>query len=310
MDTRTGAGFDNLGAAHNARGIAAMTAASAFFVVGDTLVKLAGRDLPVSEIIFVRSVLAGAILLIVARQTGAIRALGAALSNRHVLLRSAFEAGSTISFFVGLVQMSYADAAAILQVAPIVVTAGAAIFLGDPVGWRRWLATFVGFLGVLLILKPGASTFDWHALYIVVCVLCIAGRDLVTRSIGTVVPTIIVTLSAVIAIGASALLLAPFERAWTLPSPILTLAIVTTAVTSTLGFFSLIVATRSGEVSVVSPFRYTMIPFAVFSSVAVFGDWPDALTLIGLAIVTGAGLYSLHREQVRRRAAATPAVAT
>jgi drug/metabolite transporter (DMT)-like permease len=303
MDTRTGAGFDHLGASHNARGIAAMTAASAFFVVGDTLVKLAGRDLPVSEIVFVRSVLAGAILVAVAHHSGALRALGPALANRHVLLRSVFEAGSTISFFVGLVQMSYADAAAILQVAPIVVTAGAAIFLGDPVGWRRWLATFIGFLGVLLILKPGASTFDWHALYIVVCVLCIAGRDLVTRRIGTVVPTIVVTLSAVMAIGASALLLAPFERAWVMPSPVLMAAIVTTAVTSTLGFFSLIIATRSGEVAVVSPFRYTMIPFAVFSSVAVFGDWPDALTVLGLVIVTAAGLYSLHREQVRRRMA-------
>jgi drug/metabolite transporter (DMT)-like permease len=286
------------------RGIAAMTAASGIFVIGDTLVKLAAQSMPLSETIVLRSVVAGAVLTAFIVKSGAGQHLRRAFSNPFVRLRSLFEAATTITFFTGLLGMSYADGVAVMQVTPLAVTAGAAVFLGEPVGWRRWLAAFAGLVGVLIILRPGTGAFNVSAVWILACVVFMAARDLATRRIGTFIPTSVVTLAAITAIGVASLLLAPLGAAWVVPSFGLGLAIVTAALASTMGFVAVVISMRSGEVSVVAPFRYATIPFAVLSSIVVFGDWPDGPTLFGLAIVICAGLYSLHRERLRSRDAA------
>ena len=117
--------------------------------------------------------------------------------NRRVQVRTAFEIGSTFTFLAGLIRMNYADAITIQQFIPLAAMAGAAIFLGESVGWRRWLAAGIGFIGVLIVVQPGQAAFNWAALYILANVLCTSGRDLVTRGLAVRLPSVLMALMSI-----------------------------------------------------------------------------------------------------------------
>jgi drug/metabolite transporter (DMT)-like permease len=182
----------------NARGIAAMVIAMACFVTSDTVIKVLGRDMPVGQIMFLRGLLSVLLILPLVAATGALAKLRFALTP-IVALRAASEVGATVFFFSGLVLMPFADAAAIGQFAPLAVTAGAAMFMKEPVGWRRWLATVVGLIGVLLIIRPGSGAFNPAAILLVMCVLCVAVRDLVTRTMALGIPALVLILVSSVA---------------------------------------------------------------------------------------------------------------
>ena len=275
-----------------------MLIACALFVVGDSCIKLVSRDLPLGQIIFLRGLLSAPIVLAMAVRAGILAHLPRVAANPRIQLRTAFEVGSTILFLAGLIRMTYADAIAIQQFVPLAVIAGAAVFLGEKVGWRRWAAAIVGLVGVLIVVRPGSGTLNWPALMIIGNVVCVAGRDLVTRRLGEGVPSLLVVVMSIVCVGLSGLLLLPFE-AWRMPGTWELSLILVAAVSSTGGFYWVTEALRSGEVAVVMPFRYALIPFGVLSGLAVFGEWPDLTTLLGITIVLGAGLYALHRERVR-----------
>lgn len=178
--------------------------------------------------------------------------------------------------------------------------AGAAILLKEPVGWRRWLAAIVGLIGVLIIVRPGAGTLNWPALLVLGCVVCIVGRDLATRRVAAHVPSELIALMSISAIGLIGLVLGLFET-WVPLSGTEILLLVVAAVSSTGGFFWVVQALRRGPVAAVMPFRYALIPFGVLSGIVVFAEWPDMTSVTGMVIVLGAGLYALHRERVRAR---------
>lgn len=282
----------------NASGIAFMLIACAMFVAGDSCIKILGRSMDLGEIIFFRSLLALPIVLFIAVRSGVLARLPDAISNPRLQVRTLFEVGSTILFLAGLIRMTYADAIAIQQFVPLAVIAGAAVFLGEPVGWRRWLAALVGLIGVLIVIRPGSGTLNWPAMMVLANVVCVAGRDLITRRIGVGVPTVLVAIMSIGGVGLSGLLLLPFET-WRMPSAWEWLLILIAAVTSAGGFYWVTEALRRGDVAVVMPFRYSLIPYGVLSGILVFGEWPDRTTMLGIAIVLGAGLYALNRERIR-----------
>lgn len=277
-----------------------MLIATALFVVGDTIIKLLGRELPLGQILLMRGLFSAPLIVWLAIRGNVITQLPYVMRHPRIQLRTLFEVGSTILFLWGLIRMPYSDAIAIQQFIPLAVMAGAAVFLGEPVGWRRWLAAFAGFIGVLIIVRPGAGTFNWPALFIIGCVACIAGRDLVTRRIGANLPSALVAMMSIVCVGLSGLLLLPFEN-WRLTSWWETLLIVVAGVSSTGGFYWVVEALRIGPTAAVMPFRYALIPYGVISGILVFGEWPDMTGVLGMAIVLGAGLYALHRERVRAR---------
>lgn len=286
----------------NRLGILAMLAGMASFVVSDTMMKLAGDEVPAGEIMFIRGAIATALILVLARLSGQLAGLVETLSGPHrqrLAWRTAAEIVAAFCFISGLLSLSFTDAAAIGQFTPLAITAGAAIFLGEPVGWRRWLATVAGLFGVFLIIKPGTTAFQWSALWIVATVLCITARDLITRQIGTALPAMHVTIPALAAVSVAGLALAPFE-AWVVPSPRAMGLLAVSGLGVIGGTFGVVVAMRSGEVSVVGPFRYSVILYALLIGWLVFAERPDELTIVGLAIVLAAGLYTFHRERVRR----------
>ena len=287
---------------HNIRGILAMIAACASFACGDTVMKLLADSAPTSQLVFIRGVFVFLGALIACIYLGAFAVLHRAFS-RAMAIRAAGDTGGAWSFQLALARMPYADLTAIGQLGPLTITAASAIFLAEKVGWRRWTATAIGFLGVLLIIRPGSSAFTWWALMGIASVLCGTIRDLGTRKVDPSVPPPMMSLfSAGLTVLTS--LAAAAMVSWHWPGMWTVLGLFAAAMFSLLGQWWTIISVRSGELSAVVPFRYSIILFAIVSGIFVFGHFPDPITMLGIFIVCGAGLYTFHREQTLKRQAA------
>jgi drug/metabolite transporter (DMT)-like permease len=289
----------------NRRGILLMITAMAAFAVEDALIKLASASLPAGQILTMIGV-AGAVVFAAFARAGGLRLFGPQVLNRGLWLRNLCEVLGTFGFVTALTLIPLSTASAILQAAPIVVTAGAALFLGERVGWRRWSAVVVGFAGVMLILRPGAEAFDPASLWAVQGMVALAARDLVTRRMPPGLPTLVVAFwgfASVAALGAAMLAasggaVVPDARG---------AALVAGAVAVGVGaYWAIIEATRAGDVAVVQPFRYSRLIFALILGVILFGERPDLPTLLGAALVLAAGLYTFAREQRVKRLPMTP----
>lgn len=289
----------------NMRGAAFMTLAMTSFTVNDAFFKLLGSDLPFFQILFLRSLAAAAILVLLAARAGAFRM---ALSRRDrwlVGLRTLAEIAAAYLFLTALVHMEIANVTAILQALPLTVTLGAALFLGEPVGWRRLLAIAVGFAGVYLIVRPGSDGFTIYSVYAVLAVLSVTVRDLAARRLSPEVPSLRVAAATALGVlcfagaGAAGTDWQPMTSVhwlWLLGS-----------VTMILGAYTMSVAAmRAGEIGFVAPFRYTSLLVALILGLLIFGDWPDGVTLLGAAIVVATGLFTLWRERRSRAAEPVP----
>jgi drug/metabolite transporter (DMT)-like permease len=288
-------------AAGNLTGIIAMSTAMGSFACGDTLMKLAAGSLPTSELLFIRGTFVTSVSIIAAIYLGAFAELRAAMTKAMALRAGGDVAGGWF-FQSGLARMAYPDLMAITQLNPLTITAASALFLGEHVGWRRWTATCVGLLGVLIIIRPGSNTFNWWALAGIASVLAATVRDLATRRVDRRVPPILIMTLSAGAVTAASLLALPFVS-WTLPSALTLTKLAAASMFSLVGQLCVIVAMRTGEVSAVAPFRYTIILFAIVSGILVFNHFPDLPTLAGIVIVAAAGLYTFFREQKLRRLA-------
>jgi drug/metabolite transporter (DMT)-like permease len=287
----------------NIRGIVRMLAAMAVFVLNDTLIKLAAAHVPTGEAIFVRGVFTVGFCLMLIVASNLSWALPHSISPR-VLVRSVLDIGATVLFMFALMHMPLADIFGMLQFIPLAITAAAALFLGAKVGWRRWLATLVGLVGVLIIVRPGMGAFNPFAILVVGSILCSVTRDLITRGVAQHVPSLVIAWSSATMVMLSSLAFVPFET-WHWPSALTTLTLAGSAVALLAGQYWLIAAMRTGEIAVVAPFRYSLIVWAIISGYIVWGEIPDFASWIGIAIVSLAGLYTFLREQHLARLAKT-----
>lgn len=283
----------------NLTGIAAMIFSMAAFTANDTCVKLLHDSLPLGEMILLRNALATLYILAFASLFGGLT-WPQNPPARLLTWRLLGELLSTVFFLSGLVALPIADAVAIGQMTPLAITAAAALVLKEPVGWRRWLAAVVGFGGVLMIVSPGTAAFSPAALLIVAAVGTVVLRDLATRYIATTVSTLTLTLMSASIGMVAGLMMMPFET-WIVPSRNQILVIMVCALFLTLGYLYVIVAMRNGEVAVVSPFRYSVILFALLSGWLVWNELPTSIQSVGIFIVTAAGLYTFHRERLAMR---------
>lgn len=287
----------------NFRGILAILASSTGFAVNDAFVKLVTTELPNSQIIVLRGALATIVLAFATSLAGAWRP-PAVLLQTPMLIRLIFSAFATMSIVAALRHLPLATTSAILQVGPLAVTAGAALLLGMPVGWRRWLASIAGFVGVLFVIKPGTESFVPEAWIGIAALFFTATRDLTTRFINHSVPSIFVAVasSAVITVGGLALI--PFDSNWVTPSHQSWALLAACAVSLYFAYYFGIVAMRIGEIAVVAPFRYALVLESMLLGYLFWDHLPDAWSLFGIAVVVLAGLYLLHREGIAARAAA------
>ncbi|QQA44882.1 DMT family transporter [Pelagovum pacificum] len=214
----------------------------------------------------------------------------------RLLIRSAFEIVGRLFFALALAFTPLSTTSAILQATPLVVTLGAAVLLGEHVGPRRWVAILLGFCGVLLILRPTPAGFEVSALLAVMGMIGFAGRDLATRaSPPEVSGNQLGVLGFLVVTAAGLVILATEGGAPTIDLPA-ALRICGTATAGVLAYAALTRAMRTGEISVVAPFRYSRLLIALLFAYVLFGERPDALTLAGAGLIVGSGLYTLWRS--------------
>ena len=288
--------------ADNRRGITAMIAAMSVFAVNDALLKLASSTLAPGQIMAVRglmAVLLTSTVVIASRQLVEVRSMASPI----MILRAAIEATIGFLFITSIAVLPLANVTAILQATPIIMTLAAVAFGMERVGWRRWSAVITGFIGVLLIVRPGAAGFDPYALIAFATAALVAARDFATRAIRAQVPSIVITLSTTLGVCLAGFLFGMAED-WHPIGAYEFLVLAGAAVLVTAGNFAIITAFRQTDVSVVSPFRYSNVLFAILLGFLIFGEVPDLLVLAGIALIVGSGIYTFHRESVRARAAA------
>lgn len=279
----------------NIRGISMVLVSSLVFILNDTLIKLASDRLPTGQIIVMRGAVAFAVVTLLLVATGGHRAWRLAL-HPLVFWRTVGEVAATVLYLYALFHMPIANISAVNQIVPLMTTAAGAVFLGEAVGWRRWLAIAIGFVGVMIIMRPGLDGFDAYALAALGSMAFITLRDLVTRSFPLGIPTLLVTAVTATAVLVAGLSISTGET-WLLPTAHEWLILSGAACLLLAGYGTVILAMRGVSMAVIAPFRYCIIVYAIVIGYLVWGDIPDAYTILGTAIVVATGLYSIHRER-------------
>lgn len=281
----------------NLRGILFVLLAMLAFTIEDAFIKQLSNTIAV-----------GQILLLIGAGSTAIFATAALIRRKRLFAREAWrgpflwrmlaEACAAMAFATSLSLVDLSVVAAVFQATPLVITLGAALFLGEDVGWRRWSAILVGFCGVLLIIRPGLEGFQPEALLVVVSVLCVAARDLITRRMDVTVDSTVVSCQAFSAlVVAGPLLLLATGGAYRPMAGAEQLMILGALIFSAIGYYGIVSGMRIGEAAVVTPFRYTRLLFSIIAGVLVFNERPDALTLAGATLIIATGLYTVLRER-------------
>jgi drug/metabolite transporter (DMT)-like permease len=283
-----------------------MAVAMAGFTMNDAITKAVSSEMNFGQVMLVRGVFAIVLIAALAHHQRAVRPLRT-LMMRPVALRVAGEVGGTVSFLAAIVHLPLANTAAIFQALPLAITLGAALIFGEPVGWRRWLAITVGFIGVVIIVRPGVEGFNQFSLFALVSVIFCAIRDLATKRIPAQIPSLFITLLTTVTVTtAGAAILVPLGG-WTPPSGRALALLVFAAVLLLIGYQCVIMALRSGDISAVAPFRYSALLWAMLLGYLVFGDVPDAMMVTGASIIVLSGLYAFYRERKRDRPVAAGA---
>lgn len=288
----------------NGRAAGLMVLGMALFAVEDLLLKLLAVRLSIGEVLFLHGALGAVLFAALIRLRG--QSVGWPAARRPVvLLRSLGEGLTALTFVAALALGDLASVSAITQALPLAMTMGGALILGESVGWRRWLSVVMGFLGVLMIMRPGTEAFHPAAVLALLSVLAAAFRDLTTRRVPVDVGSGLLTVTAFGAIALSGLILMAVEgqglRLLDLNQGLLLIACV---IVGLAGYQAMVVSVRLADLSLIAPFRYTRLVFALILAVAVLGERPDLWTLLGAGVIVLSGIYAMAREaQLRRRAA-------
>jgi len=290
----------------NVFGAILMAVSMLSFISNDALMKFLFQTISVEQGIFMRGLVSVPLLALIAYLRKSLFVRIDWRNWRVILTRAFAELAATMAFLTALSHMPLANITAILQALPLTATMFAAIFFGEQVGWRRWSAILAGFIGVLIIIRPGGDGFNEYAVLAIVAVACVTVRDAITRRLDRSVPSLFVAFISAIPIfiyGG----VATATTGWTVVSGAIIGIVVVAAIAITCGHLFAVMAMRNGEISFVAPFRYTGMVWAILFGFLLFGDLPDAATILGTMIVIGMGVYAFHRERIRQRASASSA---
>lgn len=283
---------------NNTRAILLMTGAMASFALVDMFVKLASETQGAGQIIAISSAATLVVFVAWVWRDGGKLLSGQAL-GKALLIRSAGEVVGSIGIVMALALAPLSSVAALGQAQPLAVTMMAALFLGERVGWRRWTAVILGFVGVLIIMRPGFGDFDPNLLWVFLYIFGLAARDVASRALPSTVSTPFAVAWAMIPMTLAGVVLMQLQGG---AEPVGNMTVIwyvclTGAVVVALWMITS--ALRTGEVSMVAPFRYTRILFALAIAFVVFGEVPDLWTWVGAALIVGSGLYAFLRERQR-----------
>lgn len=274
-----------------------MVVAMAFFAVEDTCLKAVAASLPVSEILILfgcTGVVVFGILALRAHE----KPIAANVFSPLILARSLSEIIGRLFYMLAIALTPLSTASAILQATPLVVIGCAGLF-GERVSVRRWTAVVAGFAGVVCILRPGTGGFGMLSLLAVVAMLGFAGRDLATRAAPMHMSHRQLGVLGFIVLVAAGLIAAPFTEPMIFPAPHTILILLVGSGSGIIAYSALTVAMRTGEISAVTPFRYTRLVFAMVAGFLIFRERPDLWTIIGSTIIVGSGIFALTERKRR-----------
>lgn len=281
----------------NLRGSLLMIFAMACFSIEDSFIKAAAKTVPLGEILTLFGLFGTVMFILICKRRREL-IFHPAMKSRSMFIRVFFEILGRLFFSLSLILMPLSSLSAILQATPLVVVIGAAIFFGEKVGWRRWTAILIGFIGVLMIIQPGSKDFELSSIFAVLGTLGFAGRDLATRAAPKVLSNTQLGVYGFFILIPTGLFLLAFSNEQAIwPSQIAWLKILGTSIFGFLAYYALTAAMRIGDVSIVTPFRYTRMIFALIIGILIFNEKPDSFTLIGSAIIIIVGIYTLLRSR-------------
>ena len=273
-----------------------MVGSMALFSLEDFFIKLLSKTVPASQIMIILGILGSAFFVtvaILAKQP----IISRDLLDKHVVIRTLGDLFGALFFVSAVVLTPLSSASAILQGTPLAVTAGAAIFLREKVGFRRWLAVLVGFIGIILIIKPGVADFSPLSLFAVAAVICLSARDLATRAMTDTLPTITISIYAFVALAVAGVLAIPFYGSFVAPGLSECSLFLLGVSSGVIAYYLIVGATRHGDASLIAPFRYSRLVFAMLLSLFILGERPDLLTWIGALVIVLSGYFVALRER-------------
>jgi drug/metabolite transporter (DMT)-like permease len=275
--------------ASDLHGVAAMLAATASFVVGDSFMKLVTEDLPPFEVLFLRGIAASLACAILILLRGEQRALRGVLDAR-ALMRAAGETLSVLCYIVALARLPIGDVIAITQTAPLVLILALAFVLRERVGAERIVLVLFGFAGALMVAQPGAAGISSGALLAFASAVLIAARDLVGRGVPTHIPAMVVVLATNGTVMIAAALMSRGFETWVPPSSRHVVFLGLAGLCVTIGHVGVISAYRLGRAAAIAPFFYSFALWGVLSGLIVWGALPNALALAGIAAIVASGV--------------------
>lgn len=286
--------------------------------INDVAIKFLSGSYPLHQVILIRATIGLIFLAALIRLSGQSFRLFKTGRPKDHLIRVSIVMVSNVTYFLGLAAMPLADAVAVAYVSPLIVTLLSVVLLGEKVGPRRWAAVSVGMVGVLIMLRPGAGVIQPAAILVLISAFCYASSHMMTRRMRDTESAI--TLSFYVQIGfvvvsttmglvagdgkfsgSSDPSLAFLLRPWVFPPVQDWPAFLATGLAVAVGGLMVSQAYRLCEAGLIAPFEYAGMPMAIFWGVMIFGTWPDTTAWAGIALICGAGLYTLWRETIRRQ---------
>lgn len=278
-----------------------MVAAMAAFSIEDMLIKAAAETTPLGLILALFG-LGGMLIFIWLTRRQGQSVLHPAILSKAVLMRAVCEIVGRFCFALAITLTPLSSASAILQATPLIAMIGAALLFGEQVGVKRWLAVLVGFVGVLMIIRPGLEGFEAASLFAVVSTLGFAGRDLATRAAPPVLSNLQLGVYGFFVLIPTGLVMLVYQNEPLQLNGTAIMQIVAAIVFGVMAYNALTIAMRAGDVSVIAPFRYTRLLFALVLGIFVFGESPDLLTLMGSVLIVASGAYTLmHTRRTLKR---------
>lgn len=283
--------------ADNRRGILAMSLAMAFFIANDALVKQVSATLPGPQLIFIRGLMATTLVLVMAQAMGHLKNWRLML-NKPLWIRGSVDAAASLAYLTAVFHLPLANATAINLSSPLFITVFAIVFFKEQVALQRGLLILLGFSGVLLVVQPSSEGFNVYAWLAVLGTLLHATRDTLTRAIGLHVPSMLITLSTAVSVALAAGGIA-LTQTWTPVDSISLGLLFGASLFLSLAYYLVIVAMRSGEMSLVAPFRYSGLLFALLLGYVAWDEVPNVLGWAGIFLLAVSGLLILRSERFK-----------
>ena len=272
----------------------------AAFALEDVCIKATSEILPTGQILIMFG-LGGAFIFACLSLLNDERLISADVISSPMRIRLFFEILGRLFYVLAITLTPLSSATVILQATPIVVVAGAALIFGETVGWRRWTAIFIGLIGVVIIVRPGSDGFSILSIFAVLGTLGFAGRDLASRAAPLSLSASILGLYGFLAVVVTGCAYAVWDKApFIQPNTIVSLYLIGAVIVGVVGYGSLMKAMRTGEVSSVTPFRYSRLIFGVAFGVILFRETLELSMIIGCGFIVASGLFILWRGKQAR----------